>query len=102
MTELAALSLAQARDVLRGKRCSALELADAYLAAIEQARAFNAFVLETADRARDMARASDARLAKGQAGPLEGLPLGVKDLFCTNGRAHHRLFAHSGKFCADL
>ena len=85
MTELAALTLAQARDALRGKRCSARELADAYLAAIEQARALNAFVLETADRARDMARASDARLAKGQAGPLEGLPLGVKDLFCTDG-----------------
>src|ERR1700733_3213039 len=83
MTELTSLTLAQARDALRGKHCSALELADAHLTAIEKARALNAFVLETADRARDMARASDARLAKGEAGPLEGLPLGVKDLFCT-------------------
>jgi aspartyl-tRNA(Asn)/glutamyl-tRNA(Gln) amidotransferase subunit A len=83
MTELTSLTLAQARDALRGKHCSALEIADAHLAAVEQARALNAFVLETADRARAMARASDARLATGDAGSLEGLPLGVKDLFCT-------------------
>ena len=85
MTELTALTLAQARDALRGKHCSALELADAHIAAVEQARALNAFVLETADHARKMARTADARLAKGQAGRLEGLPLGVKDLFCTKG-----------------
>jgi aspartyl-tRNA(Asn)/glutamyl-tRNA(Gln) amidotransferase subunit A len=84
MTELTSLTLAQARDALRDKSCSALELADAHIAAIEQARALNAFVLETADRARDMARASDTRLANGQGGALEGLPLGVKDLFCTS------------------
>ena len=85
MTELTSLTLAQARDALRGKRCSALELTDAHLAAIEKARALNAFVLETPDRAREMARASDVRLAKGEGGALEGLPLGVKDLFCTDG-----------------
>src|SRR6202042_3529622 len=61
------------------------ELVDAHLAAIEQARPLNAFVLETPDRARAMARASQARLAQGQGGPLEGLPLGVKELFCTAG-----------------
>ncbi len=85
MTELTSLTLAQARDALRRKEFSASELADAYLAAIEQARALNAFVLETPERARDMARAADARLAKGEGGPLEGLPLGIKDLFCTEG-----------------
>jgi aspartyl-tRNA(Asn)/glutamyl-tRNA(Gln) amidotransferase subunit A len=85
MTALTSLTLAQARDALRKKEFSALELADAHLAAIEKARALNAFVLETPDRARDMARAADDRLAKGQAGPLEGLPLGIKDLFCTAG-----------------
>ena len=79
MTALTSLTLAQARDALRKKEFSALELADAHLAAIEKARALNAFVLETADRARDMARAADDRLANGQAGPLEGLPLGIKD-----------------------
>ncbi|HZC57515.1 MAG TPA: Asp-tRNA(Asn)/Glu-tRNA(Gln) amidotransferase subunit GatA [Xanthobacteraceae bacterium] len=85
MTDLTSLTLAQARDALREKKFSAIELADAHLAAMAQARALNAFVLETPERAREMARASDARLAKGEAGPLEGLPLGIKDLFCTEG-----------------
>jgi aspartyl-tRNA(Asn)/glutamyl-tRNA(Gln) amidotransferase subunit A len=85
MTDLVSLTLAQARDALRKKEFSATELADAHLAAIERARALNAFVLQTPDRARDMARAADARLAKGLGGPLEGLPLGIKDLFCTAG-----------------
>jgi aspartyl-tRNA(Asn)/glutamyl-tRNA(Gln) amidotransferase subunit A len=82
---ITALTLAQARDALRKKEFSALELADAHIAAIEQARALNAFVLETPDRARTMARAADTRLSKGEGGPLEGLPLGIKDLFCTDG-----------------
>jgi aspartyl-tRNA(Asn)/glutamyl-tRNA(Gln) amidotransferase subunit A len=85
MNELTALSLAQARDALRNKEFSALELADAHLAAMEKARALNAFVLETPDQARAMARASDERLGKGEGGPLEGLPVGIKDLFCTAG-----------------
>src|SRR6202161_4506671 len=85
MTDLTALTLAQARDALRKKEFSANELAEAHLSAVEGARALNAFVLETPERARDMARASDARLAKGEGGPLEGLPLGIKDLFCTAG-----------------
>jgi aspartyl-tRNA(Asn)/glutamyl-tRNA(Gln) amidotransferase subunit A len=83
MTDLTSLTLAQARDALRRKEFSAFELADAHLAAMAKARALNAFVLETPDRARDMARLADARLAKGEGGPLEGLPLGIKDLFCT-------------------
>jgi aspartyl-tRNA(Asn)/glutamyl-tRNA(Gln) amidotransferase subunit A len=85
MIDLVSLTLAQARDALRRKECSAVELAEAHLVAIEKARALNAFVKETPDRALDMARASDARLAKGDGGPLEGLPLGIKDLFCTAG-----------------
>src|SRR5580693_7764372 len=85
MTDLTALTLAQARDALRKKEFSATELAESHLAAIESARALNAFELETPERALDMARASDAQIAKGQGGPLEGLPLGIKDLFCTDG-----------------
>jgi aspartyl-tRNA(Asn)/glutamyl-tRNA(Gln) amidotransferase subunit A len=85
MTDLTSLTLAQARDALRAKKFSATELTDAHLAAIEQTRALNAFVLETPDHARAMAKSSDARLAKGEGGPLEGLPLGIKDLFCTKG-----------------
>ena len=83
MTDLTALTLAQARDGLRKKQFSATELAEAHLDAMARARALNAFVKETPERARAMAAASDARLAKGEGGPLEGLPLGIKDLFCT-------------------
>ena len=85
MTDLTSLTLAQARDALREKKFSAAELVDAHLAAMAKARALNAFVLETPEHARARARASDAKLAKGEGGALEGLPLGIKDLFCTNG-----------------
>ncbi|MCF8477881.1 MAG: Asp-tRNA(Asn)/Glu-tRNA(Gln) amidotransferase subunit GatA [Pseudolabrys sp.] len=85
MTELTALTLAEARDRLRKKDLSAVELAKAHGAAIEKARALNAFVLETPERALEMAKASDARIAKGEAGPLEGIPLAIKDLFATKG-----------------
>ncbi len=85
MTDLTSLTLAQAREALRKKEFSATELAEAHLAAVEQARALNAFVMEVPERARAMARASDERLAKGEGGPLEGLPLAIKDLFCTEG-----------------
>jgi aspartyl-tRNA(Asn)/glutamyl-tRNA(Gln) amidotransferase subunit A len=85
MTDLTSLTLAQARDALREREFSATELAEAYIAAAERARALNAFVLETPERARTMARAADVSLAKGEGGPLEGLPLGVKDLYCTAG-----------------
>jgi aspartyl-tRNA(Asn)/glutamyl-tRNA(Gln) amidotransferase subunit A len=85
MTELTSLTIAEARDGLKARRFSATELANAHLAAMEQARALNAYVLETPDIARSMAQASDERLASGTAGPLEGIPLAVKDLFCTKG-----------------
>jgi aspartyl-tRNA(Asn)/glutamyl-tRNA(Gln) amidotransferase subunit A len=77
--------LAEARDGLKKKSFSAAELADAHLAAMEKARALNAYVLETPERAAAMAKASDARIAAGKAGPLEGIPLAVKDMFCTEG-----------------
>src|SRR5215468_5030575 len=85
MTELTALTIAAARDGLKQKKFSAAELADAHLAAMEKARSLNAYVLETPERALAMAKASDARIAKGDAGPLEGIPLGIKDLFATEG-----------------
>jgi aspartyl-tRNA(Asn)/glutamyl-tRNA(Gln) amidotransferase subunit A len=85
MSELTALTLAAARDGLRDKTFSARELTEAHLAAIERARVLNAFVLETPEQARTMAAAADARLKGGDAGPLEGIPLGIKDLFATNG-----------------
>ncbi len=85
MSELTALTIAGARDGLKKKDFSAAELADAHLSAIEEARALNAYVLETPERARAMAKAADARIAAGNAGPLEGIPLAIKDLFCTEG-----------------
>ncbi len=85
MTELTTLTLAEARDRLRKKDLSSAELTAAHLAVIEKARSLNAFVLETPEIATQMAKASDARLAKGQGGPLEGIPLAIKDLFCTKG-----------------
>ena len=85
MADLTSLTLADARDALRGKKISAKELADAHLAEMEKARVLNAYVLETPEHAQKMAAASDAKLAKGEGGPLEGIPLGVKDLFATNG-----------------
>jgi len=85
VSDLNSLTLAEARDGLRKKSFSAAELANAHVAAIEKARALNAFVLETPERAADMAKACDARLAKGEAGPLEGIPLAIKDMFATQG-----------------
>ena len=85
MTELTSLTLAEARDGLKDKRFSAAELAEAHSAAIEKARALNAFVLETPERAVEMAKESDARVAKGEMRPLEGIPLAIKDMFCTAG-----------------
>src|SRR3984957_18147446 len=81
----AAFTLAEARDALKAKRISSKELTEALVAAVEQARPLNAYVTETPEKALAMAKASDARLAKGEGGPLEGLPLAIKDLFCTKG-----------------
>jgi len=85
MSDLINLTLAEARDAVRGKQISSLELTKAFIGAVEAARPLNAFVTETPDRALDMAKASDARIAKGEMGALEGLPLAIKDLFCTKG-----------------
>ena len=85
MTIPTSLTLAQARDLLRQKKISALELADAHIAAVAQARGLNAFVLETPEEARAMAKRADAALARQQGGPLAGVTLGVKDLFATKG-----------------
>jgi aspartyl-tRNA(Asn)/glutamyl-tRNA(Gln) amidotransferase subunit A len=83
MTELTSLTLADARDRLRKRDLSAAELTQAHLAAMERARALNAYVLETPEQAVAMAKAADERLKSGDARPLEGIALGVKDLFAT-------------------
>ncbi len=85
MTVLTDLTLKAALDGLASKSFSAEELTRAHVAAVEAARPLNAFILETPDKAVDMAKASDARRARGEAGRLDGAPLGIKDLFCTEG-----------------
>ncbi len=85
MADLTQLTIAEALDGLKTKSFSATDLTRAYLAAMEKGRGLNAYVLETPDKALAMAEASDARIARGEFGPLEGIPLGVKDLFCTAG-----------------
>lgn len=85
MSDLTSLTIAEARAGLSSKEFTASELAEAYIAALEAARDLNAYVFETPEKARAMAAASDARIASGEARPLEGIPLGIKDLFCTQG-----------------
>ncbi|WP_411818422.1 Asp-tRNA(Asn)/Glu-tRNA(Gln) amidotransferase subunit GatA [Hyphococcus sp. DH-69] len=85
MTNIADLTLAQLRDALKSKSITSLEATDAYLNRIESANPLNAFITVTGDKAREMAKASDEKLAKGEGGPIEGVPLGIKDLFCTEG-----------------
>ena len=86
MTDLTTLTLAKALDGMEKKQFSAVELTDAFLAAIEKANpALNAYVVVTPEKARAQAAESDKRRASGKAGPLEGAPLGIKDLFCTEG-----------------
>jgi len=83
--EPTSFSLAEARDAVTAKRISSKELTQAFVRAVEEARPLNAFVTETPERALAMAEDSDRRIAKGEGRPLEGLPLAIKDLFCTEG-----------------
>lgn len=85
MSELTSLTLKAALDGLAAKSFSSTELTQAHVEAVEAARALNAFVVETPEKAMAMAKASDERRARGEAGPLDGAPLGIKDLFCTEG-----------------
>jgi aspartyl-tRNA(Asn)/glutamyl-tRNA(Gln) amidotransferase subunit A len=85
MSELTSLTLKAALDGLAAKSFSSVELTQAHIEAVEAARALNAYVLETPEKALEMAKASDARRAAGSVRPLEGAPLGIKDLFCTEG-----------------
>ncbi len=94
MTDLTRLTIAEARKKLHGKEISASELTDAYLGAIDAFnQTFNAYVAVTHDKAREMARASDEKLGRGEGGALEGIPLGIKDLFGTEG-VHTQACSH--------
>ncbi|RBO53456.1 Asp-tRNA(Asn)/Glu-tRNA(Gln) amidotransferase GatCAB subunit A [Rhodovulum sp. BSW8] len=87
MSDLTRLTIAEARDALRKGETTSVALTEAYLSAIDGAGALNAFVHKTPEIAMDQARAADARIASGEAPALCGMPLGIKDLFCTRGVA---------------
>ena len=93
MTNLTNLTIAEARAKLKAREFSAVELTTAYLAAIAKAKILNAYIAETPEQALAMAKASDAKLAKGEGGDLEGIPLGIKDLFATKG-VHTQACSH--------
>ena len=85
MNQLTRLTLTEALEGLAKKSFSCLELTQAYLQSMEKQRALNAFILETPEQALSMAKLSDHRRQKGKIGLLEGIPIAIKDLFCTAG-----------------
>ncbi|MCX8954307.1 Asp-tRNA(Asn)/Glu-tRNA(Gln) amidotransferase subunit GatA [Ruegeria sp. NA] len=85
MSELNKLGLAEARDALRSGDVTSVELTDACLKAIDEADALNAFVHKTPELAMERAKAADERIQRGDAPSMCGLPIGIKDLFCTKG-----------------
>ncbi len=85
MTDLNKLTIAEARDLLHKGEVTAVELTESCLSAIEGSNALNAFVHNTPEISREQAKAADARLKSGDAPAMCGIPLGIKDLFCTKG-----------------
>ena len=85
MSELTKLTLLQARDALLSKKCSSVELTEAFINNIEKNRRLNAFTTDNFENAIKNAKKSDENIKNGKAGKLEGLPIGVKENFCTAG-----------------
>ncbi len=86
MTVLTQLTISDAQDLLKRGEISSKELTEAHVAAVEAVRPLNAFITETPERAIEMADASDKRRSQGdEPGPMEGIPIAMKDLFCTQG-----------------
>lgn len=83
MSDITKLSIKQTLESLKNKQFSAVELTSAYIKNIENNRHLNAFITDSFDVALAQAKQSDANIAKGQFRDLEGVPLGIKDLFCT-------------------
>ena len=85
MTDLSKLTIASARDAMRKGEVSSVELTNAYLSAIDGSGVLNAFVHNTPEIAKAQAEAADKRIKAGDAPDMCGIPLGIKDLFCTKG-----------------
>ncbi|WGI22988.1 Asp-tRNA(Asn)/Glu-tRNA(Gln) amidotransferase subunit GatA [Amylibacter sp. IMCC11727] len=85
MSTLNTLTIADARDKLRAKEISSVELTEACNAAVAASDPLNAYSVKTPELALEQAAAADARIAAGDAPDMCGIPLGIKDLFCTKG-----------------
>ena len=85
MSELTSLTIAELREGFRGGEYSAREIAESYNAAVAAAKLLNAYTVTTPDDALAAADVADQARLGGEPGPLAGIPLGIKDLFATNG-----------------
>lgn len=85
MSKLTDLTITEAIHGLGAKKFSAVELVDAHIAGMERGRGMNAFITETPEIAKKQAKESDGRRAVGNVGDLDGIPLAIKDLYCTKG-----------------
>ena len=85
MTNLTDMTISEALKGLENKEFTSVELTEAHIQAMEANHHLNAYIVETPDLALNQARASDTRRSGGDAGLLEGIPMGMKDLYCTNG-----------------
>ena len=83
MTDLKNINLEKCLELLKGKKISSKELVSFYLKEAESNKKLNAYISLNSENAIKSAEESDKRIAKNQARPLEGVPLAIKDLFCT-------------------
>ncbi len=83
--KLTELTIKQAIDGLRNKKFTSVELTQAHIDAMAEKRDLNAYITETPEIALEMAKKSDEKLARGEGGKMEGIPVAIKDLFCTEG-----------------
>jgi len=83
--DLTKLTLTEAKSGLLNKDFTSVEITEAFIKRIEEQRDLNAYITETPEQAIAQAKESDKMIASGKARPMEGLPIGIKDLFCTKG-----------------
>jgi aspartyl-tRNA(Asn)/glutamyl-tRNA(Gln) amidotransferase subunit A len=93
MTELTKMTLSKARDALHKGDVSSVEITEAHLNAIDDAKELNCFIEVTTEKAMDMAKAADETIKAGNAKGMTGIPIGIKDLYCTKG-VHSQTCSH--------
>ncbi len=85
MTDLTKLTISAARDMLAKGEITSRELTEAHITAVSASKPLNAYILETPEKALEMADIADAKIKAGKATGMTGIPIGVKELFCTKG-----------------